>query len=240
MGVCSFPSLGVLYWGFSLLGCRCSPDYAGLVDRMASPPDTLAVSIEPRLTPFPVQWEIFCAEVALGSPAVQAAVKAGYSPDYADRLAGRPEIVDRVNRLLEEKIAGGGVSSRLWAELRLMQIAEDCLVSEPAKLSSDGNELIPARVPQYQVAISAINSVAKIRGWIVERKQTLNGRVDLGSAGESLESALGALNPVERSRIEDMLGQSSRPGPGRRRARRSAVPGSQIVDVPPIGPSDQD
>lgn len=180
-------------------------------------------------TSFPLSWEVFCAEVAMGVPASTASVSAGYSKVYADDLVQRQDIKDRISYLVKARFADGGIASKLWAELRLVQITEACMETVEPALQPDGT-ITKRRDPDYPLAVTAINSLAKLKGWIIDKKQSVNAKVDFGSANVNgtltgmLDAALGELSPEQASRVREL----TQPKPGRtRRASRTvdATPG---------------
>ena len=157
----------------------------------------------------PVQWEIFAAEVASGSSCVEAAVSAGYSRDYAEDLIQRPEIRARIEELSQEHQADKGVVPKIWIECQLVRIARDSMDDVPAQIDSNGKVLVPG-VPRDRVlARQALMDLARLKGYIVERKLTAAAKMSLGNVGMSelnamLDGVLLELAPGERARIKEL------------------------------------
>lgn len=177
-------------------------------ESIPEPGQFLPISALDAVQSLPIGYEVFCAELVLGSPATQAAVSAGFADSYAEWLVKRPEIIKRVGELVLERQRDGGITSKLWAELQLVRIARDAIEGVPDKLRPDGT-LAKGMEPNHDRAITAVNSICKLKGYIVDRKQTLSGRIDLGSAsGQALpgmlDDALGELSPEQASRIREL------------------------------------
>ena len=166
---------------------------------------------------FSIQWEMFCAEVACGATAKQAAESVGYTDTYASNLRQHPAVQQRIKQLIAERVREGGIVSKVWAECKLVWIANRCLAGRPAILDESGKTLVPAVDPDYSQAQSAIMNLARLRGWIIERKQSLNAKVDLG-----------------KSDLESMLDQqlANLPAEARARVRQLANDTDQAPDKP--------
>ena len=157
----------------------------------------------------PVQWEIFAAEVASGSSCVEAALSAGYSRDYAEDLIQRPEVRARIDELIAARQVESGVTSRIWTEVQMVRIIKDAMNGVPEKLAPDGKVTDPGIPRDRSLARLAIMDLAKLKGYVVERKLVDSRKIDLGKIGPAelsamLDAQLVELAPGERARIKEI------------------------------------
>lgn len=175
----------------------------------------------------PIGWEIFCAELACGTPATQAALSAGYVEGYASVLVTKPEIQSRVQALVAERLSDGGIVPRAWAELQIIRIIRDAVDGVKGELGPDG-KVVGSIAPDRQLARAALMDLARLRGWIVQKKEVDERRatIDLGKLGASdLRGALDAM--------------TARLSPGARRRVESLAAGTTIDPAPDASPADE-
>ncbi len=94
-----------------------------------------------------------------------------------------------------------------WAEAQLVIIAKAGMHGRPAKIHPTNPQ--PAIERNFPLAIQALTTLARFRGWIVERKTSLQGKIDLSklSAPElqaMLAGQLDQLDPAARAQIESI------------------------------------
>lgn len=94
--------------------------------------------------------------------------------------------------------------SKGWIEDQLVVVVKMALRGRPAsQVPSNPQPAIP-RNPA--LAVSALMSIARLKGYIVEKKQSLAGKLDLGKLSPAdlravLEGSLDQLAPGERQRL---------------------------------------
>ncbi len=160
----------------------------------------------------PLQWETFCAELAIGTPASKAAINAGYTAAYATDLVDRPEIKARVQELVEARRTDGGVVPRIWAELVLVQIVRDSLNGTEDVIAEDGTISAKGIKRNRSEARAALMDLARLRGWIVERKQvdtrSVTARLGSKDLSATLDAMQSALSPQARKRLDAITSKS--------------------------------
>jgi hypothetical protein len=155
--------------------------------------------------------EIFCNEVAAGVPATTAAVTSGYCAGYADDLLQKDYIRSRVEELLTLRdMDGGGIATRAWIETQMVWIVRQAVTDTPASIGPDGVSLRPARQMDLNLALTALNSLAKFKGYIVDKSSKLTANIDLtklppNQVQAAIRQRLDALSPGARKRIESAL-----------------------------------
>ncbi len=97
--------------------------------------------------------------------------------------------------------------SKQWAELQLVVIIKAGMHGRPAKIHPTNPQ--PAIERNFPLAIQAITTLGRFRGWIVERKTSLQGRVDLSKLSPAelqsmLTGHLDQLDPASRQQIESI------------------------------------
>lgn len=97
--------------------------------------------------------------------------------------------------------------SKRWCENQLIVAASMALQGRPARSSPSNPQPMIPRNPA--LAVTAIMALAKLKGYIVEKRQSLAGRVDLNKLAPAelkatLEATLDQLSPGERSRIMEI------------------------------------
>jgi hypothetical protein len=102
--------------------------------------------------------------------------------------------------------------SKAWIEARLISIAKAAQSGLPAKTQHKHGKATeqPAVKRDLALAVQALMSVARLNGHIVEKKQTLAGKVDLNKLRgpqlqELLASSLDQIAPGERQRIQRLV-----------------------------------
>ena len=163
------------------------------------------------------QHESMAALVASGISYRQAAEMVGWQADSGWRVMQAPDMQERVRCLAAdpEGVIRHGILADLMMVRRRLR-AGDCNSEERATL---------------QLRITACMSEAKLRGFIVDRKQIDKRVVDLSLVSsddlqEHLAAALDVLEPGARRQIEERLGfikartnkGGTRPGAGRKPA----------------------
>lgn len=169
-------------------------------------------------------YEVFASEIALGIAIPQAAAHAGFSAAYGHNLIARQDIRERVAQLIAERKAQGA-GSLAWIESQVMMVIRTALhgaeaVGTPAHAEKTGKgkaakeELVPASedyqpaMPRdHSRALTALMHLAKLKGYIIEKKQSTNANIDLtkltrAELGRALDGHLDKLAPGERQRIE--------------------------------------
>jgi len=171
--------------------------------------------------PFSLGYELFCAEIVSGNTAASSARTAGFVPRYADELLKKPEIQARIAQLLEERRRDSGVVSRVWVECQMVRIIKDAMEGIPGVPDQDGGDSPASKgvPPNRELAERALMNLSRLKGWIVERKQTVNARV---SAGASASVELAAM-------LEDHL--TNLPAAERAKIKRLAQGSGKIVDA---------
>ncbi len=179
-----------------------------------------------RLLPLP--WELFCADVALGVSQAESARNAGFSAETAPFLMQKPEIRERINELrVCRQQDRGGVASKVWAEAYLIRVALGLFAGVPATVDLEtGNVLEVAIKRDWAVGMQAVMNFCKVRGYIVERKQVANARVDFGRVGRdelgaALAEHLGELSPQDQATIKRIASGGASPGDLERPARKT-------------------
>lgn len=169
-------------------------------------PDTLSIA-----------EEMFCAEVACGTAQGVAAKIAGFTSEYSTGLLRKEKIVARIKGMLAERSASSGVMSKTWAELQFIYIIRDAIRGIPDEIDiSTGVVVSPGLPKNRELAASALMNFCKLRGWIVDRKQSLAGKVDLnaltgtGQLEGLLDETLQTLSPEERTRIKELTDRPKR------------------------------
>lgn len=145
------------------------------------------------------EYELFCCEVVAGATITQAAELIGVSGTYGSRIIERHDVKTRLEQLLAER-ASQGFPPRSWVEAQM--------VSQYRKIanmkSADASE---SAIRQVTAAVSVLNSVAKLKGYIVDKSTKLNAKVDLnrlppGQVRDHFSKALNDLTPNARAKIE--------------------------------------
>lgn len=193
----------------------------------------------------PLEWRIFAAEVAEGKNYAEAAVSVGFSKHYGDVLAKEPGVVRRIARLSEIVAREeNGIVDRVWGELVLLRMVKSGLEGEVAVEDADGKVVRPGCPPDRELVMSAFAQLSKIKGWIVERRATMNARVDYNQLGAGqleglLGERLGMLSPEQQATVQALaagqpIGVPLQPqaGKSRRGTRRTSV-ATVVVDVEP-------
>lgn len=94
-----------------------------------------------------------------------------------------------------------------WAEAQLVVIAKAGMHGRPAKIHPTNPQ--PAITRNFALAIQAITTLARLKGWIVERKSSLTGKLDLSKLSPAdlratLSAHLDQLDPSSRAQIESI------------------------------------
>jgi hypothetical protein len=159
--------------------------------------------------------ERFAVYVASGMSYRESAELAGFCRDYGYDLMQIPKVRDRVESLIRAKSAEPeSVASKPCLEAQTVQIIHDAMHGIPAEIDSDGRVIEPATPRDRHLARLAIQDLARLKGYIVERKQVDSRKIDLGKVSQSemnelLEQTLAALSPAERSRIKELTSRRS-------------------------------
>jgi hypothetical protein len=137
--------------------------------------------------------EQFAVLVASGLSYREAARRVGYNPDNSWRLMQSRAIRERVEELVrepDERVKAG-------IELELVMLRNRV---------ADG-DLTDAERSDIELRLKLALAHAKLRGWIVERKQVASAKLDFGKISRAdfdamLEQQLPALDPATRDRIK--------------------------------------
>lgn len=153
-------------------------------------------------------YELFCCEVSCGIPATQAAVNAGFHAGYGDNLLAKDSIRQRVTELLADReSSGGGVATRNWIESQMAFIVRQALFSPVALDPGTGEKIRDARPADLALALNALNSLAKFKGYIVDKSSRLTSKLDLGKLpSHQVQAAIAqqmeSLSPGQRDRLK--------------------------------------
>lgn len=154
-------------------------------------------------------YELFCCEVSCGIPATQAAVNAGFHAGYGDNLLAKDSIRQRVTELLADReSSGGGVATRNWIESQMAFIVRQTLFDSPVALDpGTGEKIRDARPADLALALTALNSLAKFKGYIVDKSSRLTSKLDLGKlpphqVQAAIAQQLESLSPGQRDRLK--------------------------------------
>ena len=164
------------------------------------------------------QEEAFASLVAAGFPYSISAVKVGWVKDYGWDKAQSPKIKARIAGLVLDPVER--VRAGIDADLLMMRrraAAGDMDAEERANM---------------ELRLKLLMSHAKLRGWIVDRKQIDKRSVDLSLVGsaelqEHLSGVLDTLEPGARREIDQRLASLSKRRKAAKRAKGKAV----TVDV---------
>jgi hypothetical protein len=137
--------------------------------------------------------EQFAVLVASGLSYREAARRAGYNPDNSWRLMQTRAIRDRVAELVrepEERVRAG-------IELELVMLRN----------RAANGDLTDADRADIELRLKLLLAHAKIRGWIVDKKQIAKATLQLGTVSRAdlqgmLLDRLNQLAPGERARLE--------------------------------------
>lgn len=208
--------------------------------RMSPEAQELAVGTQEQTVCLPLEWRVFCAEVAEGKTYRDAGVSAGFSANYGDMLINSFGVREKVNELVQLiQRSSEGIVDKVWAELILLKVVKSGLEGEAALIEEDGTVLRPGVPPDRELVLAALNQLGKIKGWVVERKQIMNARLDYGKVSQDtltglLADQLGILSPEQQEQVRTLANGSMAPATSNpqaskssRRSRRS----SQSVDV---------
>lgn len=108
-------------------------------------------------------------------------------------------------------------ASKQWVESKMIQVVTMALRGRPANLHPGNPQPRIERNPA--LAITALMSLARLKGYIIEKKQSLAGKVDLGKLAPAdlravLEGSLDQLAPGERQRLLEIAsGATIEPDP---------------------------
>lgn len=105
--------------------------------------------------------------------------------------------------------------SKPWIENQIIVIIRAAMVDTPAKLipqrvQKNGvispEHMRPQAVRNHSLALSALMQLARLRGYVVEKKQSLSGTMDLAKLSKQqlsafLQSTADQLAPGERQRL---------------------------------------
>jgi len=131
--------------------------------------------------------------VAEGKNYSDAAVSVGFSKHYGDVLAKEPGVARRIARLCEIVAhEENGIVDRVWGELVLLRMVKSGLEGEQPVKDENDVVLRPGCSPDRELVMAAFAQLSKIKGWIVERRATMNARLDYNKLGaEQLDGLLG-------------------------------------------------
>lgn len=196
----------------------------------------------------PASHETFCAYLACGYEAREAAAKAGYTELYGGGLVQRPDIINRVTELSRIAQPGDGVVSRLWIELQFLDIAKEALSEQEEEIDPVTKACVqPQKSKDLALARGVLMDICKLRGYIVERKVERKERIDYGKVSQDtltglLADQLGILSPEQQEQVRTLANGSTggtqsnaQATRSTRRARRSQAASStnsaQPMDV---------
>jgi hypothetical protein len=139
------------------------------------------------------QRECFAALVAGGVSYRVAAERVGFSRDYGWDLMQEPAVRQRVTDLVQQPVE----LIRAGLEVELIQLRN----------RAAGGDLTDADRADIELRLKLLLAHAKLRGWIVEKKQVARASIDLGRLSlEDLQSHVGqfldVLEPGARREIE--------------------------------------
>jgi hypothetical protein len=139
--------------------------------------------------------ELFCTLVAGGAQYTEAAERAGFVRDYGKMLIRRPDIRQRV-----EELIGEPDKARLAAKYWLAVIrTEEVIATE----STPGSDSWRANMDLH---LRALDKLARLHGWLVERKQvsqvTTRVTVDRNSLEAAIRADIERLAPGAIGRLE--------------------------------------
>lgn len=145
------------------------------------------------------EHEYYCLLRVEGYSQPQAAEMAGFSPTSAYGIEIMPRVQNRIKQLANERSAEGP-GNRSWVTGRLVEVA--------SRLSGHA-ELSEGMRTQLSSAVTALMSIARLRGYVVERKQIKTATIDLNKLSRSelssvLDQHLGTLSPASRRRIQQI------------------------------------
>jgi hypothetical protein len=147
--------------------------------------------------------EQFAVLVASGLSYREAARRAGYNPDNSWRLMRTQAIQDRVAELVrepEERVRAG-------IELELVMLRN----------RAANGDLTDADRADIELRLKLLLAHAKIRGWIVNKREvkkaslSLFGKLSRAEMHEMLLEQLSELSPGERARIEAIASGADEP-----------------------------
>jgi hypothetical protein len=162
--------------------------------------------------------ECFAALVASGTSYREAAERSGFSKDYGWDLMQNPEVRQRVQGIIANQQCEdlAGIASRAWIETHFVSLV----------LRLESEKLTPPQLEQARVEITALMSLARLKGLVVEKrlsasvKATVPGDAEFEKVGAYLDE----LAPGERQAIQARV-DALKP----RQVRRKQL--AQSVDV---------
>jgi hypothetical protein len=189
------------------------------------------------------EHEMFAALVANGSTACDASEMAGFSAGYAGQLVTRPEIKARIQELLslqsQETEAFGGIATRAWIESQMVIIIRHAMHGRPEYKGTKGRPGRAEVPPDHNLARLALMDLARMKGMIVEKKQTAKlsikadatGNVDPEAMKAHLANYLDQLEPGARKEIEMRAKKADVMMRAARKAKQIDAPATDVVDA---------
>jgi hypothetical protein len=161
------------------------------------------------------QEQLFCALVASGISYRTAAEQAGWEKTYGWQKMNVPRIREHVQALAADPVER--VRNGIEADIMMIR-------RRLAEGDVDGEERAT-----LDLRLKACMNHAKLRGWIVDRKQTQRVSVDLSAISQEdmsahLAGALDALEPGARREIEERLAKV-----GAQRRKAKGIAGRTVV-----------
>lgn len=129
---------------------------------MKNNPEPTEIELSPR-------WSEFVSLYIKSGNALQSAVKAGFSSEYARVITTR--FPDKVRKSLTDALEGRGITSEKIAEK--IEVLLDATKQVYAK-DSEGNQEIVAETPDYQAIDKGIAHATRIYGIVDEPPKTEN------------------------------------------------------------------
>jgi hypothetical protein len=195
------------------------------------------------LAPLSPQYEMFAALIVNGSTAEAAADIAGFTANYSHVLTTRPEIKARIQELLslqsQETEAFGGIATRAWIESQMVVIIRHAMHGRPEYKGTKNKPGRPEILPDHNLARLALMDLARMKGMIVEKKQTAKlsikadatGNVDPEAMKAHLANYLDQLEPGARKEIEMRAKKADVMMRAAKKAKQLDAPATDVVDA---------
>lgn len=167
------------------------------------------------------QYELFCSHVASGMSYGRAAETCGFSAQYGKQLMAKPHIAAKVEQLRAIKAAQppDSIASKAWIETQLVTIIRNALnpapkeieeIVQPAKPDMGPPQIVTKKIdrdPDPSLARLALMDLARLKGYLIDRKEIETRKIDLRlmdrtELSAQLTSYLQQLSPAQRERIQ--------------------------------------
>lgn len=150
-----------------------------------------------------VEQSAFAVHVATGYTFAESSRRAGVSVETGYKFKELPSVQERIRLLIAQNSREdlGSIASRAWIETQLVAMCNDI----------DARDDDKNYVPLARLKLEVLMSLAKLKGMVIERKQSAVARVDLtkpleGPAVEShMAELLDACEPGARREIRARL-----------------------------------